>query len=58
MSLFFFQMPQALSELPAFWLNWLSQLAGNSEGLVGFGNNFNGIYFHHHFYVKTGVKSP
>ena len=27
-------------------------------GLLGFENNFNGIYFHYHFYVKTGVKSP
>ena len=27
------------------------------EGFMGFENNFNGIYFHHHFYVKTGVKS-
>ena len=24
---------------------------------MGFENNFNGIYFHHHFYVKTGVRS-
>ena len=27
-------------------------------GLLGFENNFNGIYFHYHLYVKTGVKSP
>ena len=25
--------------------------------LVGFENDFNGIYFHHHFYIKNGVKS-
>ena len=25
---------------------------------MGFENIFNGIYFHHPFYVKTGVKSP
>ena len=23
---------------------------------MGFENNFNGIYFHHHFYLKTGVS--
>ena len=25
--------------------------------LVGSENDFNGIYFHHHFYIKAGVKS-
>ena len=28
------------------------------KGLVGFENDFNGIYFHHLFYFKTGIKSP
>ena len=28
------------------------------KGLVGFENDFNGIYFHLHFYLKAGVKSP
>ena len=23
---------------------------------MGFENDFNGIYFHHHFYLKTGVS--
>ena len=27
------------------------------EGLVGFENDFNGTYFHHHFYIKADVKS-
>ena len=26
------------------------------KGLVGFENNFNGIYFHPYFYLKTGVS--
>ena len=28
------------------------------KGLVGFKNDFNGIYFHRLFYFKTGIKSP
>ena len=27
------------------------------KGLVGFDNDFKGVYFHHHFYIKAGVKS-
>jgi hypothetical protein len=26
------------------------------KGVKGFENNFNGIYFHHNFYLKTGVS--
>ena len=26
------------------------------KGFVGFENNFNDIYFHNHFYFKTGVS--
>ena len=40
----------------------LAELAGavmlvTLKGLVGFENNFNGIYFHRHFLLKSGVKS-
>ena len=48
----YFQIPRALSELPANWSGL------TSLGLVRFENNFNGTTFHHHFCVKTGVKCP
>ena len=32
------------------------QLAGNSKRAWGPENNFNGIYFHHNFSLKTGVS--
>ena len=37
---------------------WLGRanLLVTLKRLVGFENNFNGIYFHHHFYLKTDVK--
>ena len=38
------------------WLGRASQLVTLKE-LVGFENNFHGKYFHHPFYVKSGVKS-
>ena len=37
------------------WLGQASELV-TLKGLMGFENNFNGIYFHHHFYLKTGVS--
>ena len=56
-----FQIPRALSELPANWAwsgqfsqkAWLGLAAGTLKGLMGFENNFNGIYFHR---LKTGVS--
>ena len=61
----YFQILRALSELPANWPSqfsqkgWLGQasLLVALKGLVGSKNNFIGIYFHHHYYLKTGVKS-
>ena len=63
-----FRFPRALSELPANWpgltslFDWIGQASQQvtlkgRKGLVGSENNFKGIYFHHHFYLKTGVKS-
>ena len=47
----YFQIPPALSELPANWPG-LTSLSGwigwTLKGLVGFENNFNDISFHHH----------
>ena len=47
----YFQIPRALSELPAKWPGLTSLF-----GWIGFENNFNGTTFHHHFCLKTGVS--
>ena len=38
-------------------MNFILANSASKTRLVGSENDLNGIYFHHHFYLKTGVKS-
>ena len=57
----YFQIPWALSELPANWpgltslCGWISLASKQvtTKGLMGSENNFNGIYFHYHFLYQN-----
>ena len=64
--IFFFEIPWAISELPAKWPIKFSEKASWArpvswklwKGSWDFKTKINGITFHHNFYVKTGDKCP